>query len=74
MDAPRLCTKYNVQLEILIMAGAVCVYNIPRFFEFRYDLRNVTIVYINNMTSLGLASNNMTSWHEEFENMGLASM
>ena len=36
MDAPRLCTKYNVQLEILIMAGAVCVYNIPRFFEFHY--------------------------------------
>ena len=32
MDAPRLCTKYNVQLEILIMAGAVCIYIIPRFF------------------------------------------
>ena len=64
MDAPRLCTKYNVQLEILIMAGAVCVYNIPRFFEFRYELRNVTIVDINNTTS----------WHEEGENMGLASI
>ena len=66
MDAPRLWTKYNVQLEILIMAGAACVYNIPRFFEFRYNLRNVTIVDINNMTSFGLASNNMTSWHEEY--------
>ena len=64
MDAPRLCTKYNVQLEILIMAGGVCVYNMPRFFEFRYDLRNVTIVDINNMTS----------WHQEWDNIGLASM
>ena len=63
MDAPRLCTKYNVQLEILTMAGAVCVYNIPRFFEYRYVLHNVTIV-----------DNNMTYWYEEWDNMGIASI
>ena len=64
MDAPRLCTKYNVQLEILIMAGAVCVYNIPRCFEFRFVMRNVTIV----------DQNNMTLWLEEPDNVGIASI
>ena len=63
MDAPRLCTKYNVQLEILTMAGAACVFNIPRFFEYRYVLHNVTIV-----------DNNMTYWNEEWDNMGIASI
>ena len=64
MDAPRLCTKYNVQLEILTMAGAMCVYNIPRFFEYRYVLHNVTIVDNNNTTSV----------NETLENMGIASI
>ena len=64
MDAPRLCTKYNVQLEILTMAGAVCVYNFLRFFEYRYVLHNVTIV----------DNNNMTSWNAKMENMGIASI
>ena len=64
MDASRLCTKYNVQLEILIMAGAVCVYNIPHFFEFRLGVHNVTIV----------DHNNMTQWPEEPANVGIASI
>ena len=64
MDAPRLCTKYNVQLEILITAGAVCVYNIPRFFDYRYVLQNVTKV----------DSNNITYWKEEWKNMGIESI
>ena len=63
-DAPRLCTKYNVQLEILIMAGAVCVYNIPRFFEFRIVVHNVTRV----------DRNNMTLWLEEPDNVGISSI
>ena len=64
MDAPRLCTKYNVQLEFLIMAGAVCVYNIPRFFDYRYVLHNVTTV----------DTNNITYWNEKWENMGIESI
>ena len=64
MDAPRLCTKYNVQLEILTMAGAVCVYNIPRFFEYSYVARNVTRV----------DHNNMTFWYEQWEDMGIRSV
>ncbi|KAK2184270.1 hypothetical protein NP493_274g01008 [Ridgeia piscesae] len=51
LDAPRLCTKHNVQLEIMVMASAVCVYNIPRFFEYRSLTHNVTTVDENNVTS-----------------------
>ena len=64
MDVPRLCSKCNVQLEILIMAGAVCVYNIPHFFEFRLGVHNVTVV----------DHNNMTQWPEESANVGIASI
>ncbi|KAI0222196.1 hypothetical protein LSAT2_026554, partial [Lamellibrachia satsuma] len=64
MDAPRLCTKYNVQLEILIMAGTVCVYNIPRFFKVRIVVHNVTRVDHNNI-KLRL---------EEPEKVGIASI
>ena len=64
LDAPRLCTKHNVQLEIMVMASAVCVYNIPRFFEYRSVTRNVTTV----------DENNVTSWAVETEDVGLTSI
>ncbi|KAI0229586.1 FMRFamide receptor, partial [Lamellibrachia satsuma] len=64
LDAPRLCTRHNVQLEIMIMASAVCVFNIPRFFEYRYVTHNVTTI----------DENNITSWDERSENVGLTSL
>ena len=64
LEAPRLCTKHNVQLEIAIMASAVVVFNIPRFFEYRYVTENVTEIDTNNVTVS----------HEESVNVGLTSL
>ena len=63
LDAPRLCTKCNVQLQIVIMAGAVCVWNIPRFLETRFVEHNVAIV-----------DNNMTLWNETWQDVGIANV
>jgi hypothetical protein len=43
LQAPRLCSKRNVQLQILFMTIAIVVYNIPRFFEYRVVHENVTL-------------------------------
>ena len=51
----------TVQFEILIMAGAASVYNIPSLFVENYVGNNVTLV----------EDNNMTSWNETLENMGI---
>ena len=63
LEAPRLCTKHNVQLEIAIMASAVVVFNIPRFFEYRYVTVNATET-----------ANNVTVYREESKNVGLTSL
>ncbi len=42
LHAPRLCTKGNVQVQILIMSLFIIAYNIPRFFEYKYVYINVT--------------------------------
>ena len=42
LQAQRLCTKRSVVAQILVMTLAIVVYNVPRFFEWRYVYHNVT--------------------------------
>ena len=42
LHAPRLCTKRNVKVQILVMTVCIIAYNIPRFFEYKYVSVNVT--------------------------------
>ncbi len=59
LHAPRLCTKRNVKVQILVMTLFIIAYNIPRFFEYKYISVNVT------------SADNTTQ--EQEENIGLQS-
>ncbi|KAK2159789.1 hypothetical protein LSH36_146g04001 [Paralvinella palmiformis] len=42
LRAPQLCTKKNVQIQLVVLATTIVLYNTPRFFEYRYVYQNVT--------------------------------
>lgn len=48
LHAQRLCTKRKVQVQIALIALFSILYNIPRFFEYRYAYINVTDVNDNS--------------------------
>ena len=53
LQAPHLCSKRNVQMQILIMTFLIFIYNIPRFFEYRHVMENRTLTdNDNNITVL----------------------
>ena len=42
LHAPSLCTKRKVKIQIISMVICVIIYNVPRFFEYRYESINTT--------------------------------
>lgn len=42
LHAPRLCTKRQVQVQIIILTLGIITYNVPRFFEYNYVKTNIT--------------------------------
>ena len=48
LHAPRLCTKRQVQTQLIIMTAGIIIYNIPRFFEYKYQR---TEVVVDNVTT-----------------------
>ena len=61
LHAPHLCTKRNIQLQILAMFCAIVIYNIPRYFEFIYVQKNIT--QADNTTMVEDVNVGLTSHH-----------
>ena len=59
LQAPSLCTKSKVKIQIIIMSIGIVLYNLPRFFEYRYITYNITMPDNTTMpaeTNVGLQS------------------
>ena len=50
LHAPRLCTKRKLKVQISVMCILIVIYNMPRFFEYRYE--NVNITLADNTTDI----------------------
>ncbi len=62
LQAPRLCTKHKVKVQITIMTISIIIYNIPRYLEHHYIFKNVTTSEntTNEMeVNIGLASHQL---------------
>lgn len=52
LHAHSLCSKKKVQLQLFLLLAAVSIYNIPRFFENKYVLKNITDLTTNCTTEI----------------------
>lgn len=62
LQAPTLCTKTRVKIQIFIMTVGIVLYNLPRFFEYRYIQYNVTMPDNSTVTeerNVGLVSQHL---------------
>ena len=59
LQAPSLCTKSKVKAQIILMTLGIVLYNLPRFFEYRYVAYNVTMpdnTTVTDEKNIGLQS------------------
>ncbi|ELU14310.1 hypothetical protein CAPTEDRAFT_183437 [Capitella teleta] len=70
LKAGHLCTKGKVQVQIIVLAVTIFVYNVPRFLEFNYRDVNETLPDNSTMTvskNFGLSS--MQVYNIVYENV-----